>query len=241
MKARKVLIADSNEEFCSDLAMVLRKRHRVRCCSSGLETLLTLRRETHDLLILEPVLPEVDGLALLEALARENKLPPVLVVTGFVSPYLERFGQRLGIVYIMQKPCHIHNVAARATDILENGAVPLPQPTELEALEGILAALGILPNGERYDILVETILQLSQDLGQGICKEIYPMIARQHRSSPMAIESAIRRIVEEAYQMPRWGIYFPGLSRHPSNKLFLQTIARHLLREVGTRNLESFE
>lgn len=238
MKAQKVLIADGSEEFRSNLAAILGQRHDVRCCGSGLETLRFLRREDYDLLILEPALPEVDGLALLEALARERKLPPVLVVTSLVSSYLERFGQRLGIVYIIRKPCHVRNVAARVMDILENGSCSPPQPTALETLEGLLEALGILPSGERYYILTETILQLCQDPGQGICKEIYPLIARRHRSSPTAIESAIRRTVEEAFQMPRWGAYFPGLSRHPSNKLFLQTMARRLRRELGNRSDE---
>lgn len=232
MKARKVLIADGNAEFRSDLAAILRQRHWVHCCGSGLETLDYLRQETPDLLILEPMLSEVDGLALLEALARERRLPPVLVVTSFVSPYLERFGQRLGVVYIIRKPCHVQNVEARVTNILENAHLLQPQATALDVLEGLLASLGILPSGERYNILVETILQLSQDPTQGICKEIYPLIARRHQSSPTAIESSIRRMVEDSFQMPQWGTCFPGLSRHPSNKVFLQTMARRLRREL---------
>lgn len=233
MEARKVLIADCNEDFRSGLANALQGQHYVHCCGTAREALLRIRGDAPDLLILELQLPEVDGLALLEILSREHRLPAVLVVTTYVSSYLERVGSRLGIAYIMRKPCHIHNVVNRVTDILQYGTLPPPEMTAAEKLEQILAPLSIYPNSERYDILADTVFQLCQDLNQGLCKEVYPIIARRRQMTPTAIESAIRRTLEESFRMPQWGIYFPGRTKHPSNKHFLQTIARQLLKELG--------
>lgn len=233
MEARKVLIADCNEDFRSGLAEALRGQHYVHCCATAGETLLHIRRDVPDLLVLELQLPEMDGLSMLEILSREHRLPTVLVVTTFVSDYLERAGSRLGVAYIMRKPCHIHNVASRVTDILQHGLLPPQELTAKDKLEQILASLSIYPNSERYDILADTVFQLCQDLNQGLCKEVYPIIARRHRITSTAIESAIRRTLDEAFNMPQWGIYFPGRTKHPSNKHFLQTIARQLLKELG--------
>lgn len=232
MEARKVLIADCNETFRSDLVRALQGQHYVHCCRSGGEALQRLRCETPDLLILEWLLPDMDGLTLLETLAREHKLPTVLVVTSFVSSYLERFGHRLGVAYIMRKPCRTAHIVNRVADILQYGYLPPEEPTPADKLEMILAPLRIFPNGERYDILVDTVMQLYPDLEQGLSKEVYPIIAHRRQITPTAIESAIRRTLEESFCMPQWGVYFPGAIRYPSNKVFLQTVARLLLKEL---------
>lgn len=232
MEARKVLIADCNEDFRSSLAEALQGQHYVHCCGTAGEALLRIRRDVPDLLVLELQLPEMDGLAMLEILSREHRLPTVLVVTTYVSDYLVRAGSRLGVAYIMRKPCHIHNVASRVTDILHHTPLTPQELTSREKLERILAPLSIYPNSERYDILADTVFQLCQDLNQGVCKEVYPIIAQRYQLTPTAIESAIRRTLDESFNMPQWGIYFPGRIKHPSNKHFLQTIARQLLKEL---------
>lgn len=233
MEARKVLIADCNEDFRSNLAEALQGQHYVHCCGTAGEALVRIRADVPDLLVLELQLPEMDGLAMLEILFLEHRLPTVLVVTTYVSDYLLRAGSRLGVAYIIRKPCHIHNVVNRVTDILQQNPVPAQEVTIRDKLERILAPLSIYPNSERYDILADTVFQLCQDLDQGLCKEVYPIIARRYRLTPTAIESAIRRTLEETFNMPQWGIYFPGRIKHPSNKHFLQTIARRLLKELG--------
>ncbi len=66
---RKLLIADCSEDYRTALANALTDHYHVLCCRTGTEALDILRRENPDILVLDLMLPELDGLTLLERAA----------------------------------------------------------------------------------------------------------------------------------------------------------------------------
>ena len=110
---RKLLIADCSEEYRTALANALTDSYHVLCCRTGTEALDFLRRENPDILVLDLMLPELDGLTLLERSCAEGIRPMVLAATPILTGYVYSCAQRLGIEYLVRKPCDIDAIASR--------------------------------------------------------------------------------------------------------------------------------
>jgi len=78
---RKLLIADCNEDYRTALAAALGSQYHVLCCRSGTEALALLYQEHPDIFVLDLMLPELDGLTLLERVSANGICPMVLAAT----------------------------------------------------------------------------------------------------------------------------------------------------------------
>ena len=67
MEMQKILIADGAEEFPMALAEMLRGEHHIRITAEGNQTLEVLRTYQPDVLVLDLMLPGLDGISLLQA------------------------------------------------------------------------------------------------------------------------------------------------------------------------------
>src|SRR6476469_2658473 len=89
-----VMIVDDVIDACEALAKFLeRAGHRVRCVPNGREALADVIRDTPDVVILDLMMPVMDGPTLLEILRLYLRLQtlPVVVLTGIPdSPLVER-------------------------------------------------------------------------------------------------------------------------------------------------------
>jgi CheY-like chemotaxis protein len=89
-----VMIVDDVIDSCEALAKFLeRAGYRVRCVPNGREALADIIRDTPDVVILDLMMPEMDGPTLLEILRLYLRLQtlPVVVLTGIPdSPLVER-------------------------------------------------------------------------------------------------------------------------------------------------------
>lgn len=78
----RVLLAESDSGVRQTIAVYLRgDGFQVLEASSGLEALLVLRRGTVDIALVDPALPEIDGLELVRRVRRESTVP-ILMVTA---------------------------------------------------------------------------------------------------------------------------------------------------------------
>lgn len=107
MDAMKLLIADGNEEFRRALAAELQGAYHVRCCGDGKEALSLLRSFVPDVLVLDLMLPELDGISLLQSAASAGLCPMVLVTSRFYNDYILGALGELSVGYMMRKPCDI--------------------------------------------------------------------------------------------------------------------------------------
>lgn len=231
MDARRLLIAEYNEDLRLALARQLQSFHYVRCCGNGAEALEILRREKPEILVLGMNLPELDGLSLLETIAAENIRPMVLALLTYRSAYLEASAQRLGIEYMLLKPCPLETIVHRILD-MKHYLKSLPaRPTPEQQLEILLQPLGITPLHQGYPILVNAILRMAAAPENSLCKAVYLDTAKHCGTTFQAVESQIRRIIESSWDPDSWQIYFPETSRYPSAKIFLKRMVQ-LLREA---------
>ena len=84
----RVLIADPNEDFRLLMSEVLSAEEDMEvagCAADGLEALALVKELNVDVLLLELVLPKLDGLGVLRKLSDLPHAPTVLVLSGFVN------------------------------------------------------------------------------------------------------------------------------------------------------------
>ena len=222
MEALKLLIADSNEEFRLALAEALRTRYHVRCCRSGREALELLRRETPDILVLNLMLPELDGITLLEKAVAEGIFPMVLAATPLLNDYVLESAERLGIGYLMLKPCDVQAAAVRVQD-----------PHTLAA--DLLLTLGISTKHNGFAYMREAMVLAVRDPGQPITKVLYPEVARICGCKHGHVERSIRSALESAWDRRDaqiWQKYFPNANRRPTNTVFVSRMAEELRQRL---------
>jgi CheY-like chemotaxis protein len=83
----KVLIVDDNLEGCRPLArLISRQGHEVSCAASGPEALDLLRADGYGLVLLDIMMPEMDGIQVLRAMRADAnpavRTVPVLMYTA---------------------------------------------------------------------------------------------------------------------------------------------------------------
>ena len=112
----RVLIADPNEDFRLMMSEILSGEEDltvVGCAGDGLETLSRLTDTDADLLLMDLVLPKLDGLGVLRKMGELSRVPAVLVLTGFVNSHVVAESAELGASYFMSKPCDTAELLAR--------------------------------------------------------------------------------------------------------------------------------
>lgn len=231
---RKLLIADCNEDYRTALAAALSGQYHVLCCRTGTEAWELLRHEKPDILVLDLMLPELDGVTLLERICAEGIHPMVLAVTPILSGYVFSCAQRLGIEYLVRKPCDIHAIASRVKDLSQRLGPPQSKNDPVSYLTELLLSLGFLAKHNGFGYLREAVLLMSKDPAQSVTKVLYPEVARSFDCQKENVERSIRTALEHAWEHgdpKRWSRFFPDAVQRPSNAVFISRITEALLLE----------
>ncbi|MCL1842712.1 MAG: response regulator [Defluviitaleaceae bacterium] len=95
---KKVLIADGNPLNTQALVSILHPEHECIIARTGAEALETSRKILPDIILLEMLMPDMDGYEVLTALKRtkSTKQLPVICITGISDDYNEERGLALG-------------------------------------------------------------------------------------------------------------------------------------------------
>lgn len=231
---RKLLIADCNEDYRTALAAALDSQYHVLCCRSGTEALALLHQEHPDIFVLDLMLPELDGLTLLERISAKGICPMVLAATPIFSDYVFSCAQRLGIEYLVRKPCAIEAIASRVQDLSRRLKAPEPKTDPANYISNLLLSLGISTKHNGYTYLREGILLMAKDPAQSVTKMLYPEIAHICGCQKENVERSIRTALDRAWAKRdelKWQKYFPNAENRPSNAVFISRLAEALLLE----------
>ncbi len=241
MELLKLLIADECDEFRQTLADALGKSYIIRTCRSGDQALELLHSFRPDILVTDLMLSGLDGLTLLQ-LAKDGGIQPtVLVASSHYNAYIQATLERLGVAYMMRKPCSAQAIMCRVADFAAELA-PLPptyhDPEDLIANVLLHLGLGAHLDGFRY--LLSAIPLYSHDTNQGITKELYVAVAELHGKESRQVERSIRSAIDGAWKKRTdkiWAQYFTpgpdGSVPRQSNGRFIGRLARLLIEQTG--------
>lgn len=231
---RKLLIADCSEDYRTALVNALTDRYHVLSCRTGTEALEILRRENPDILLLDLMLPELDGLTLLERACAEGIRPMVLAATPILTGYVYSCTQRLGIEYLVRKPCEIDAIVSRVIDLSQRLTAPRPRANPAAYITELLLSLGCSTKHNGFAYLRESVLLMARDPSQSVTKVLYPEVAHICDCSKENVERSIRTALDRAWEKrdpETWQILFPHARQRPSNAVFISRLAEALLLE----------
>ena len=232
MELLKLLIADECDEFRQTLADTLGKSYLVKSCRSGSQALELLQSYRPDILVMDIMLSGLDGLTLLQQASEIGIRPTVLVIASHFSPYVQSALERLGVEYLMRKPCSLQAVVSRVADLAADTApqAPVYQDPE-DQIAAILLRLGMRPHLDGFRFLLTAIPLFSHDTNQAITKELYVTVAECHGKNARQVERSIRSAIDKAWRERDDGIwrqYFhcapDGTVLRPSNGTFIARV-----------------
>lgn len=232
MERRKVLIADASEDFPNALISAIQDKYDIRFSQNGKEALNLLSAFRPHLLVLDLMLPELDGLSLLQAAAASGSLPNVLVISRMFNPYTLNFLGQLDYCYAIRKPADLQAVQERIADLI---MLPSSRTSAADPGSKILTLLHTLkfsPKHNGYAYLQKAIAEMSRNPGQSITKELYPTVASLCGCSGVQVERSIRTAISAAWNASDPQIWVQTFDLDPGIPLKRPTNAEFLVRSV---------
>jgi DNA-binding NtrC family response regulator len=102
----RLLVADDEEMFLEYLSRRLRKsQYEVTTCLTGEEALEKIKNHDFDVVILDVLMPGIDGIETLGEIKRLKPLTEVIMLSGHASLESGIEGMRLGAFDYLRKPC----------------------------------------------------------------------------------------------------------------------------------------
>jgi CheY-like chemotaxis protein len=240
MELLKILIADATEEFPAALNEHLRGEFLIRTCNEGNQTLEILSSYRPELLVLDMMLPGLDGISILQAMQELGLRPMVLCTSRFISDYVLQAMDRFDVGYLMVKPCDVVATVARIRDLSRKLDMPaLIMPDMRSTVSNILIRLGMPTKLRGYCCAREAILCMMRQPGMSVTKELYPQVAKLCDGTTAQVERAIRGAIMAAWNCrdeQLWQKFFlpgtDGVIPRPTNAEFISRISDYLRLEA---------
>jgi two-component system, OmpR family, response regulator MprA len=145
----RVLIADDDRAIRESLARALElEGYDVATVVDGVEALTRVRRDSFDALVVDVMMPGVDGLAVCRVLRAEGDRTPVLMLTARVETPDRVAGLDAGADDYLPKPFELDELFARLRALLRRAA-PAPGDEDPERGGLRIAALRVDPAARR--------------------------------------------------------------------------------------------
>lgn len=216
MSRIRLIIADDNAALRAELAQEFSTYEDIELlgqASDGLEALSLCAAQEADVLLLDIIMPQMDGLNVLAELKKQEKAPRVLVFSAVGNDSVIARAMELGAAYYMIKPIRPSLLHRRILEVAElrrpqaepPDDQPLPRPSADEQVANLFLTLGIPAHIKGYQYLREAVRMVMADPGviSRITKELYPGVARRYDTSSSKVERAMRHAIEVAWARGR--------------------------------------
>ncbi|MFX0548948.1 sporulation transcription factor Spo0A [Hathewaya histolytica] len=222
-----VVIADDNKEFCNilnDYLLSQRDMIVTGIAKDGIEALQLIQDKKPDLVVLDIIMPHLDGLGVLEKLNSMNldPMPRIIVLSAVGQDRITQRAITLGADYYVVKPFDMDIFTKRIRQMFNNTIVtdgikksvvveegdstPVREdkkgPFDLEAeITNIIHEIGVPAHIKGYMYLREAITMVVEniELLSAVTKELYPSIAKKYNTTASRVERAIRHAIEVAW------------------------------------------
>ncbi|MCS6896806.1 MAG: sigma-54 dependent transcriptional regulator [Nitrospira sp.] len=120
---KRVLLIDDEARVRASLKSVLEASYDILQASDAQEGLHMFRSEGPDLVLLDVILPGTDGLSVLQTIRSENKMVPVIMLTGTKSVKTAVDAMKLGAADYLSKPFDIEELRITVDRALNTSAL----------------------------------------------------------------------------------------------------------------------
>ncbi|MBP2653020.1 MAG: sporulation transcriptional activator Spo0A [Firmicutes bacterium] len=249
----KVAIADDNRDFADIMQECLSQQPDITLVGVAYngEEILTIINEKHpDIIILDIIMPHLDGIGVLENInTMGNKRPKVIMLTALGHENITQRVVELGADYYILKPFNMDVLISRIRQLATNLTTQRPaataqaikaRPLDVEVTT-IIREIGIPAHIKGYQYLRDAIMMIINEIELlgAVTKVLYPMIAEKYSTTPSRVERAIRHAIEVAWSRGNmdminrlFGYTVKVEKGKPTNSEFMAMIADKLRMEM---------
>ena len=239
MKKRlRIVIADQSADFGKLLSDRIETEDDISVAGiayDGSQAVELCLNEKPDVLVMDLLLRELDGIAVIRTLQENGTAVRVIVVTSFVNDRVAARLSRLGIDWLMPKPCSLSELVARIRD------VDAVSTYDFEAdIADVLLAVGLTAGNSGFTYSGVAIKRCIEDKGvlSGVTKVLYPEIGKRYGANNKSVERCIREAVDNAWKYGDaeareryFGSFMQHLREKPTNKKFISLMAEFVIRK----------
>lgn len=265
----RIMMADDNREFLEMISDYLKGQPDMEIVGIGLhgedilQKLAAAEEDPPDILLLDVIMPHLDGLGVLERLPDLglDPAPKIIMLTAFGQETITQRAVELGAAYYMLKPFDLNVLGSRIRQLVGSQEVETslssrastsqkaaasknrPKAISLDAqITNVLNEIGIPPHLKGFQYLREAIQLVYHNIEilGSVTKVLYPQIADKHNSTPSRIERGIRHSIEVSWTRGNRDTlaHILGYERNmsqmkPSNSEFIAMVADKLRVEHG--------
>lgn len=214
----KVAIADDNKEFTEILQEYILRENDIELVGiayNGEEILTIIEAKSPDVIILDLIMPHLDGIGVLERLnvGSNVKRPKIVMLTAFGQENITQRTVELGADYYVLKPFNMEVLISRIRQLAgfpvtvrhvhssgNASQSPKTRPLDIE-VTNMIREIGIPAHIKGYQYLRDAIMMIiaEVELLGAVTKVLYPMIAEKYNTTPSRVERAIRHAIEVAW------------------------------------------
>lgn len=221
----EIVVADDNEKMTKSLTDILETEkdfHVAGTASNGDELLRLIYEKEPDAVLMDIIMPKMDGLGVMETVSQDKKLkkhPYFIVITAVGHEKVTEDAFRLGASYYMLKPCErdvvvgrLHRLLVPAGALEKDGKKSVRVKhceSRRDYLEknlendvtNLIHDIGVPAHIKGYQYLRDAIILSVEDMDMlnSITKVLYPTIAKMHQTTSSRVERAIRHAIEVAW------------------------------------------
>ena len=252
MKNIRLLMIDDNVNLVKMVSEYFKEHKEIEVSleaydgAEGIQ-LIEKKQDAYDLIILDLIMPNKDGMAVLEYMKKKGIDKDVIVLTSYNTQDMIRKVSEMGVSYFILKPFELIDLEKRITELREgvklNGRnLDLYHNSLQKSLTNTLHELGVPSHIKGYQYIREGIILVYErpELIGGITKELYPEIAKKYNTTVSRVERAIRHAIEVSWNRGNWQL-MEDIFGHsvdidkakPTNSEFIVTVADKLRLEFN--------
>ena len=257
------IIANHDEKSRKKINSILTDNRDVEIigtCENGKEVLESIQRKRPDIVLLNPVLPYIDGIGVIE-MARQNrgndKVHFLMIASSEQMKILEYLEERKNVMFVENVGNDIDITNAinecvrpkRNTYVSKVDEMIITTQADSKLLEmkvtNIIHEIGVPAHIKGYQYLRTAIIMAVEDMDilNSITKQLYPSIAQMHGTTSSRVERAIRHAIEVAWGRGKmdtinelFGYTVHAEKGKPTNSEFIALIADKIRLENKNKN-----
>ena len=204
------------------------------------EGLEKIESGTYDVIMLDLIMPNKDGIYVLEKIKEKNLDKKIIVATSYNATEVIRQVSEYGVNYYILKPFDFVDLEKRILDVCNkknSKSLDLHYNNLQISITKILHELGIPSHIKGYQYIRDGVGLVFEnpDIIGGITKELYPELATKFDTTVSRVERAIRHAIEVSWNRGNWDLMEEIFGNSvdidrakPTNSEFIVTVADKL-------------
>jgi two-component system response regulator (stage 0 sporulation protein A) len=244
-KKIKLLLVDDNADYLMQISNCInfeKDMEIVGKVGNGRQALEFLSENIVDVVVLDAIMPVLDGLGFLTAMQTMKfaHRPKIIVLSVMHHSYMAQQFEDLGADCSVNKTLPFHVFVRKIRTIARSITFPAASKIEknlAETLSEIIRGIGIADTVDGHKYLHTAILRVMADksLIEGMMLKLYPLIARECDATPERVERSMRHAIKAAWEKDGGKMMSSFLGNldvdeipRPTNSKFITLIADRL-------------